>query len=47
MPFEAANKIEEVAGDPEKVASQSGAYLVATIRRDRHKLCYVFTYPAG
>lgn len=43
MPFEAANKIEEVARDPEKVAPQSGAYLVAaTRRRDRCNLCWGF-----
>lgn len=43
MPFEVANKIEEVARDPEKVAPQSGAYPVATTRRDRCNLRHVFS----
>jgi len=42
MPFEAANKIEKVARDSEKVAPQSGAYFVSITRRDRCNLCYVF-----
>ncbi|KYN21128.1 hypothetical protein ALC57_06520, partial [Trachymyrmex cornetzi] len=47
MPFEAVNKIEEVARDPEKVVPQSGVYLVAIIRRDCCNLCYVFSHPVA
>jgi len=43
MPFEAVNKIEEVARDPEKVVPQSDVYLVAIIHCDRCNLCYVFS----
>jgi len=44
MPFEAANKIEKVARDSEKVAPQSGAYFVSITRRDRYNLYYVFLH---
>lgn len=47
MPFEAANKIEEAARDPEKVAPQSGVYPIAVTRCDRCNPCYVFSYSAG